>query len=207
MQRATPGTVDGMSTDTRRKSPHVLDALGGAPVGRWVIDPAHSSVTFSVRHLMSKVRGRFTEVEGRIVVAGRLESCTTRASVATASVDTGTAMRDDDLRSAGFFDAQTYPRLTFTSTAVTGDAGRLTVVGDLTIRGVTREVRLDAEFLGLDESGLQGEPRIGFSGRTRVRRSDFGVGERPVEGSRLVVGDVVDIELDVEAALEDEAEA
>lgn len=203
MRRARAGSVDAMSTDTRRKSPHVLDALGGAPVGRWVIDPVHSSVTFSVRHLMSKVRGRFTDIEGRIEVAGELESCTASASVTTASVDTGTAMRDDDLRSAGFFDADTYPRLTFTSTAVTEQDGRLSVVGDLTIRGVTHEVTLDAEFLGLDESGLQGEPRIGFSGRTRVRRSDFGVGERGVEGGRLVVGDDVDIELDVEAALED----
>lgn len=202
MTRARGGTVEGMSTDTRRKSPHVLDALGGAPLGRWVIDPAHSSVTFSVRHLMSRVRGRFTGIEGRIEVGGELESCTATASVATASVDTGTAMRDDDLRSDGFFDAETYPRLTFTSTAVTGDASGLTVVGDLTVRGVTHEVTLDAEFLGLDERGLQGEPRIGFAGRSRVRRSDFGVGESPVEGSRLVVGDVVDIDLDVEAAFE-----
>jgi polyisoprenoid-binding protein YceI len=191
-----------MSTDTRRKSPHVLDALGGAPIGAWVIDPAHSSVTFSVRHLMSRVRGRFTEVDGRIEVGDTLESCTVTASVAAASVDTGTAMRDDDLRSAGFFDADSHPRLTFTSTVVREEAGRLMVVGDLTIRGVTQQVTLDAEFLGLDETGLQGEPRIGFSARTRVRRSDFGVGDRPVEGSKLVVGDAVDIELDVEAALE-----
>ena len=169
-----------------------------------MIDPAHSSVTFSVRHLMSKVRGRFTGIDGRIELGAELESCTATASVATASVDTGTAMRDDDLRSDGFFDAESYPTLTFTSTAVTGDASRLTVVGDLTIRGVTQQVTVEAEFLGLDESGLQGEPRIGFAGRTRVRRSDFGVGESPVEGSRLVVGDVVDIERDVEAALEDE---
>jgi polyisoprenoid-binding protein YceI len=205
MPRAGADSVDGMSTDTRRKSPHVLEALGGAPVGRWVIDPAHSSVTFSVRHLMSKVRGRFTEVEGRIEIGASLETCKATVSVATASVDTGTAMRDDDLRSDGFFDAETYPRLTFTTVAVTGDAGRLTVVGDLTIRGITQEVTLDAEFLGLDEAGLQGEPRIGFSARTRVRRTDFGVGEGPVEGSRLVVGDEVDIELDVEAALEADA--
>ncbi len=205
MPVAGPGSVDDMSTDTRRKSPHVLDALGGAPVGTWVIDPAHSSVTFSVRHLMSKVRGRFTQVAGRIEVGTSLDACRATASVATSSVDTGTAMRDDDLRSDGFFDAKTYPELTFTTVAVTGDAGRLTVVGDLTIRGVTQEVTLDAEFLGLDEAGLQGEPRIGFSARTRVRRTDFGVGEGPVEGNRLVVGDDVDIELDVEAAFEEEA--
>ena len=76
------------------------------------------------------------------------------------------------------------------------------MVGDLTIRDVTREVTLDAEFLGLDETGLQGEPRIGFSGRTRVRRSDFGVGGAP-EGGKVVVGDVVDVDVDLEAALED----
>ncbi len=190
-----------MSPDTRKTSPDTLDALGGAPIGAWTIDPAHSAVTFSVRHLMSKVRGRFTGLDGRIDVGPTVERCAVVASVSTESVDTGTAMRDDDLRSDRFFGADAFPRLVFTSTAVTARDGRLFVTGDLTIRDVTREVTLDVDFLGLDETGLQGEPRIGFSARTRVRRSDFGVGGAQ-EGGKVVVGDVVDVDLDLEAAME-----
>jgi polyisoprenoid-binding protein YceI len=201
---ALPDTVDGMSPDTRRSSPHHLAALGGAPTGTWVIDPAHSAVTFSVRHLVSKVRGRFNDLEGRIEVAESCDACSAAVSAATASVDTGTPMRDDDLRSERFFDVEAHPRLTFTSTAVAEIDGRLEVVGALTIRGVTREVRLDAEFAGLDETGLQGEPRLGFTGRTRVRRTDFGVGAPPEGGGgKVVIGDVVEVEVDVEAALEE----
>jgi polyisoprenoid-binding protein YceI len=192
-----------MSPDTRQKRPHTLAILGDAPTGSWVIDPAHSAVSFSVRHLMTRVRGRFTDLEGRIGIAETLGGCSAEVLVATSSVDTGFAMRDDDLRSDRFFDTGVHPRLTFTSTAVTEHGGRLTVVGDLTIRDVTREVSLDTEFLGLDETGLQGEPRIGFSGRTRVRRSDFGVGAAPEGGGKVVVGDAVDIDVDLQAALDD----
>jgi polyisoprenoid-binding protein YceI len=178
--------------------------LAGTPTGTWRIDPAHSSVSFSVRHLMSKVRGRFREVDGRIVIGPSLRDCRTSASMRADSVDTGVPRRGDDLRSGKFLDAEHHPDLTFASSAVEEDAdGALTIGGDLTIRGTTREVRFQAEFLGLDETGLQGEPRIGFAARTTIRLSDFGVGERAVEGSKLVVGDTVKIELDVEAALEE----
>ena len=202
MVAARPDTVDDMTTTTRTNSRPTLAALGGAPTGSWVIDPLHSSVTFAVRHLMSKVRGRFTDLEGRIEVGDAVDGCAVQASAETASVDTGVGMRDDDLRSERFFAADAHPRVSFTSTSVTGTDGRLTVVGELTIRGVTHEVSLDTEFLGLDETGLQGEPRIGFSGRTRVRRSDFGVGVAS-DGGKVVIGDLVDVELDLEAAFED----
>ena len=176
-------------------------ALTGIAAGTWRIDPAHSAVTFSVRHLMSKVRGRFSDVDGQIVVGQTLASCSVEASIATASVDTGTPMRDDDLRSATFFDSARFPSMEFASTQITGEDTRLSLVGDLTIRDVTRPVTIDVEFLGLDETGLQGEPRIGLSGRTTVRRSEFKVGDTPIEGSKVVIGDPVTIELDVEAFL------
>lgn len=163
----------------------------------------HSCVGFSVRHLMSRVHGTFREIDGAIVIGPSLRDCTTTATMRADSVDTGVAARDDDLRSGGFLDAEHHPDLTFTSSAVHEDDGALMIVGDLTIRGTTREVRLEAELLGLDESGLQGEQRIGFSARTTIRRSDFAVGERGVEGSKVVVGDTVTIELDLEAALEE----
>lgn len=174
------------------------------PTGTWRIDPAHSSVSFSVRHLMSKVRGRFTDVDGRISIGPSLGECSVSASIAMASVDTGTPQRDEDLRSDRFFDVDEHPGLTFASTAVEDGAdGTFTIVGDLTIRAITRQVRLEAEFLGLDGTGLQGEPRIGFAARTAIRRSEFRVGERSVEGNKVVVGDTVTIELDVEAHLEE----
>lgn len=177
--------------------------LAKVPSGTWKIDAMHSAVMFSVRHLMSRVRGRFSEVDGQIVVGQSLSSCSVEVAIATGSVDTGTPMRDDDLRSPNFFDAARFPAMRFVSTqvAVDGDDARFTVVGDLTIRDVTRPVSIECEFLGLDESGLQGEPRIGLSGRTSVRRSDFKVGASAVEGSKVVIGDTVVVELDVEAYL------
>ena len=113
-----------MTTTTRTNSRPTLDALGDAPTGGWVIDPLHSSVSFAVRHLMSKVRGRFTDLEGRIEVGDSIGGCTVEASAATASVDTGVGMRDDDLRSERFLAADTHPRVSFTSTSVTGRDGR-----------------------------------------------------------------------------------
>lgn len=174
-------------------------ALAGAGAGEWRIDPAHSSVTFAVRHLMGKVRGRFGEVQGRIVVAETLGSCTVEATIATASVDTGTPMRDEDLRSPRFLDSARFPAMRFVSTQITGDGASLALVGDLSIRDTTRPVSIEVDFLGLDETGLQGEPRIGFYGRTAVRRSDFGVGDASPETGRVVVGDTVAITLDVQA--------
>jgi polyisoprenoid-binding protein YceI len=176
-------------------------ALAGTATGTWAIDPAHSAVTFSVRHLMTKVRGHFGDVDGQIVIGEALASCSVEASIATASVDTGTPMRDDDLRSSRFLDSTRFPAMRFATTEIAGEDSSITLVGDLTIRDVTRSVTIRVEFLGLDETGLQGEPRIGFSGRTTVRRSDFGVGDSAVEGSKVVVGDTVTIELDIQAYL------
>lgn len=177
-------------------------ALAGTPVGTWTVDPAHTSVTFSIRHLMSKVRGRFTEVAGTVVTGETLGSCSVEASIDMGSVHTGMPMRDDDLRSANFFDTERFPTMTFVSRELREDGTQITLVGDLTIRDVTSSVTLEVEFLGLDEEGLAGEARIGFSAATSLRRSDFGVGEAPVAGSRVVVGDTVGVEIDVEAYLE-----
>jgi polyisoprenoid-binding protein YceI len=179
------------------------NVLAQIPSGTWTIDHMHTSVTFSVRHLMSKVRGRFNEVDGQILVGQPLSSCSVEASIATASVDTGTQMRDDDLRSPNFFDSARFPVMRFASTqiAAEGDDTTFTLAGDLTIRDIAQPVTLACEFLGLDQTGLQGEPRIGLSGRTSIRRSDFKVGASAIEGSKVVVGDTVRIELDIEAFL------
>ena len=110
-------------------------------------------------------------------------------------------MRDDDLRSASFLDSTRFPNMVFGHADITGEGDRVALVGDLTIRDLTRRVTIDVEFLGFDETGLQGEPRIGFSGARRcaVPTSRWWPS---AEGSKIIVGDVVTIELDVEAFLE-----
>jgi polyisoprenoid-binding protein YceI len=172
------------------------------PVGTWTIDPAHSSIGFSVRHLMGKVRGTFQEFTGQITTTTEPTDCSATATISMASVNTANGMRDDDLRSANFFDVEHHPDMTFQSTGLTIHDGLLELPGKLTIRGITRDVTMDVEFLGLDQTGLQGEQRIGISATTTIRRSDYGVGASAGEGQKIVVGDKITIQLDIQAALE-----
>lgn len=172
------------------------------PVGTWAIDPMHSSVGFSVRHLMSKVRGRFEEFTGSVTTAENLAECSASATISMASVNTGMPMRDDDLRGASFFDVDNYPDMTFESTGLAVNGGALELPGNLTVRDVTKPVALEVEFLGFDETGLQGESRIGFSATTSILRSDYGVGTGGIEGQKMVVGDKITIQLDLQAVLE-----
>lgn len=169
------------------------------PAGRWTIDPAHSSAGFSVRHLMSRVRGRFDDFDGTITIGEDLAQSTAVATISVGSVNTGVAMRDQDLRSPRFFDAEQYPTMTFAGTRLDLSQPEPLFVGDLTIKQVTGPVHLTVEFLGYDETGLQGEPRIGFSGRTTVRRSDFGIGGTSGDDAKVIVSDTVTVHLDVEA--------
>lgn len=180
-----------------------IDTLDAhVPVGTWTIDPMHSSVGFSVRHLMGKVRGTFAEFTGQVRIAGQPADCSAAATIAMSSVNTANRMRDDDLRSANFFDVAQHPTMTFESTGLTVHDDGLELPGKLTIRGTTRDVVLAVEFLGLDETGLQGEQRIGLSATTTIRRSDYGVGPGAGEGQKIVVGDKITIQLDIQAVLE-----
>src|SRR5215203_3783607 len=167
----------------------------------WAIDPAHSSVEFSVRHLMiTTVKGRFTAVEGTVV----LDEADPAASavditVQVASIDTREPQRDAHLRSADFFDVETFPTLTFRSTGV-GDvtADGFTLAGDLTIHGVTRVVTLDVINEGRAKDPWGGE-RAGYAATTRIKRSDFGLTwNQLLETGGLAVSDEVKISLDVE---------
>jgi polyisoprenoid-binding protein YceI len=196
--------------------PTARSPLSGVAAGRYVIDPVHSWVGFSVRHLMSRVRGRFSVFSGEIVVAERPERSTVTAVIDLTSVNTGTERRDDHLRSIDFFDVERTPTMTFTSTGLREAGGVWLLSGDLTVRDVTRPIEFEVEFLGqdptgmqgeelvggLDPTGLQGEPRIGFEARTAITRSDFGVSFGiATEGNKVVMGDKVDIHLEVEAML------
>lgn len=175
----------------------------GWVAGTWTIDAAHTCVRFAVRHLMSRVHGTFSDVRGQIVTSPDVAASTASAVIAVSSVSTGNPMRDDHLRSADFFDADRYPAITFTSRAAHPTEAGWAIAGLLTIRDVTRPVDLAVDFLGADPSGLQGEPRIGFSARTAISRGEFGISfGLATDGSKIVVGDKVDVVLDVQAFLD-----
>ena len=169
---------------------------------KWNLDGTHSGINFAVRHMVvSKVRGRFAVFSGTLELDDAdLAQSTIDVTIDASSIDTGTAQRDTHLRSADFFDVETYPDLRFRSTRVedVGD-GRLRVVGELTIRDTTREIVLDAEPAG---RGMDpwGNERIGFVARTSIDRKDFGLQwNQLLEAGGVLVGDRVDIELDVQA--------
>ncbi|MCW2754503.1 MAG: polyisoprenoid-binding protein [Marmoricola sp.] len=169
--------------------------------GTWTIDPIHSEVGFTVRHLMTKVRGQFEKFEGKIVTGATLADTTAEASVDLNSVNTRDEQRDGHLRSADFFDTQNTGPMTFTSTFFDGTTAK----GNLTIKGVTREVELDVEFLGFDTDPWGGR-RIGFEATTEINRKDFGVDFNiPLDGGKLLVGDKVGITLSVQAVLATDA--
>ncbi len=176
--------------------------LSGLNAGTWTIDPTHSEVGFSVRHMMvGKVRGRFTGFSGEIV-ATEDGGATLSANVDVTSLDTQSAQRDEHIRSADFFDADNHPEMTYRSTGLRREHGRLYVEGDLSLRGVTRPVELELEVGGVtrDPYGLL---RAGFSATAEIERKDFGITiQMPMDGGGVVIGDRVRITLEVEAVLQ-----
>ncbi len=191
-----------MSTAAEATTTPAAFAPAGWVAGTWTIDPAHTTVSFAVRHLMSRVRGTFREVSGQIVTAPEPSRSAVTAAIAMSSVSTGNDMRDNHLRSADFFDAERNPVMSFASTALRAAGDARVLAGDLTIRGITRQVELEVEFLGVDPTGLQGETRIGFTARGAISRRDFRITfGLAADGTKIVVGDRVEITLDVEAFL------
>ncbi len=179
-----------------------MTAAVTAPVSRlWTIDAAHTEAAFAVKHLMiSTVRGRFSDVQGQVSFdPDDLSTGSVSLTVNVASVDTREAQRDAHLRSADFFDAEKFPALTFTSRRVRNVKGdTFQLVGDLTIKDVTREVTLEVESQGLQTDPWGGE-RAGFSARTTINRKDFGLGWNVVlETGGILVGEDVKINVDVE---------
>jgi polyisoprenoid-binding protein YceI len=166
----------------------------------WAIDATHSNVEFSVRHLMiATVKGRFADVKGTVVTD---EADPTQTEIAVtidaASIDTRMPQRDEHLRSADFFDVATFPTLTFTSRKVERAGDELKVVGDLTIRGITRQVVLDVTSHGRQVDPWGGQ-RAGFEATGRIKRSDFGLTwNQALETGGVVVGDDVKLSIDVE---------
>ncbi|HEX2187754.1 MAG TPA: YceI family protein [Longimicrobiaceae bacterium] len=176
-----------------------------AGTATWNIDPTHSLVEFSAKHMMiTTVKGRFGDVTGTIAID---EAAPDRSAVevviGAASIDTRTEQRDAHLRSADFLDVEAHPTLTFRSRRIEGAANRegdgFRVVGDLTIRGVTREVTLDATYDGRGTDPWGGE-RVSFSARTRIDRRDFGLTwNQALETGGILVSNDVKIEIEVQA--------
>ena len=175
--------------------------IPGYVVGIWDIDASHSTVGFSVRHMMvSKVRGYFTKFEGTIVTAQDPAASTVEATVDMDSIDTRQEQRDAHLRGSDFFDLETYPTIDFVSTAaerVDDTTYRLT--GDLTIKGVTNPVTIDLEYTGTAKDPF-GNIRVGFEGSTVVNRKDWNLTwNAALETGGVLVSDKVTLEFEISA--------
>jgi polyisoprenoid-binding protein YceI len=171
------------------------------PTGTWNVDPTHSRVGFAVKHLgIATVRGVFKEFEGTLEVGEDLASAKARGTVKTASIDTSEAARDEHLRGSDFFDAESYPEITFESTSIesTG-ADEWKVVGDLTIHGITNEIELDVE-VGGTENDPWGHERVGLEANGQISRGAYEMKFNIALGSgNVAVGDKVKIILDISA--------
>ena len=168
--------------------------------GTWTADPAHTTVGFVVRHLgLSKVRGRFEGVTAQLVVGNDLTTSSVSAEIDMGTVRTGNADRDAHLASSDFFNAETNPTMAFVSRQIDGEGDAYTLVGDLTINGITRTVELDVEFFGTSIAPMDQSTRAGFSATGSLSRKDFGIEFNvPVGGDKLLISDKVALELDVQ---------
>jgi len=181
--RTGPGTIPGYLT------------------GTWDLDPSHSEIGFSVRHLMvSKVRGRFEQFSGSFVTADRPEDSSVEATIDLQSIDTNSPDRDAHLRSADFFHVEEHPTMTYRSTGIRADGDVWIVDGELSLHGVTRPVPLVLELNGFLPESPFGDTRVGFSARGEINRDDFGINfNAPLEGGGVVVGNKIQIALEIEA--------
>jgi len=176
--------------------------IPGYVAGTWTIDPVHSEVGFSVRHMMvSKVRGKFGVFSGDIVTGDNPLDSSVTATVDLSSIDTGNSDRDNHIRSADFFDIDTHKTMTFRSTGVRVDGDDFVLDGELTLKGVTQPVSLQLELGGFGPDPYGGT-RAGFTATGEIKRSDFGVDFNAVlETGGVVVADKVTITLEIEAVL------
>jgi polyisoprenoid-binding protein YceI len=174
-------------------------------ISTWSIDPAHSLVEFSAKHMMiTTVKGRIADVKGTITIdENELDQSSVEVEFAAASLDTRAEQRDTHLRSADFLDVETHPTITFRSTRVEGakmeEGAEFDVYGELTIRGVSREVRIRATYEGRGKDPWGG-PRVSFSGDTKIDRRDFGLTwNAALETGGVLVSNDIKIHLEVQA--------
>jgi polyisoprenoid-binding protein YceI len=189
-----------MATET----PVTIDRAQLPPAGTWTFDRAHTRIEFVARHMLSKVRGRFSEYDGTVKIAERPEDSHVEVEIQAASLVTDTQMRDDHLRSDDFLEVETYPTLTFRSKELrpTGE-NAFQLVGDLTIKDITREVVLDAEFNGWGPGMSDDRPPLAaFSARTEIDRHAWDMTwNMAVETGGWLVSRKVQIEIETELNL------
>lgn len=173
--------------------------------GTWDLDGLHTHTGFGIRHLLTLMRGRFREQTGTIVIADDPTLSTVEVIIEAASVDTTHPAADDTVRGEMLLHVEEHPQITFRSTTVTpAESGRWHIAGDLTVKGVTQTVVLDTEFLGAVHHPMGGQPKMSFSATTSIERTDFGIGanfEVADNKGVLVIGNRLDLQIDVEADL------
>ncbi|HTS99931.1 MAG TPA: YceI family protein [Streptosporangiaceae bacterium] len=178
-----------------------VGAIPGYVAGTWTIDPVHSEVGFSVRHMMvSKVRGKFDTFSGEIVTGADPLGSSVTAQIDLASINTGNEQRDAHIRSADFFETDTHKTMTYRSTGIRPEGDGYVLDGELTLKGITRNVPLKLELNGFGPDPYGGT-RAGFSATAEINRSDFDVKFGLAEGGGAVVSDKVTIQLEIEAVL------
>jgi len=180
-----------------------MTTTAAVTTGTWKLDPTHTEIGFTVRHLMSKVRGKFDTFEGTVVSAEDVTASTVEVSVDLSSINTGTADRDAHLRSGDFFEVDTYPSMTFKSTGIKQESDDDFVLsGDLTIKGVTKPIELEVEFLG-EGSDPWGGTRVGIEAKGEISRKEFGIDFNiPVQGDKVMIGDKIKLNIVAEAVLQ-----
>ncbi len=169
--------------------------------GVWSVDPLHSTVEFTARHMaISKVRGRFGDFEVSVTIGGSLDETSLVATVDMSSVDTSNADRDAHLRSSDFFNIETHPKMTFRSTKITDLAeGAYAIAGDLTINGITSPETLDVTFHGSETFPGDNSFHAGFEATGMINRTDYGIDFNvPLAAGGFVISDKIGIELDVQ---------
>lgn len=178
----------------------VIEGIELPPAGKYEFDLAHTTLAFTARHMLSKVRGTFTELSGSIVIGDGPADSLVEVEIKTNSITTHNEMRDNHLKSGDFLQIEDYPTMTFKSTAVRPTSGKnFELDGDFTIKDVTNPVTLQAEFEGWGPN-MEGVPFVTFSAKTSIEREDWDMTWNvAVETGGLLVGKKVDIEIDVEA--------
>lgn len=177
-----------------------MTAPTAASTSVWKLDPSHTTVEFSARHLMiTSVKGRIADVEGTVTVNGNTpKTAVVEATLKAASIDTRTEQRDQHLRSADFLDVENFPAVTFTSTTIGGTKEQFRMTGDLTIRGTTKPVTLDVTYEGTGKDPWGGE-RMGFSATGKIDRREFGLTyNQALEAGGVLVSNEIKIHIDAQ---------